>query len=98
MDQWLDDASALTYVKDVNAWVVVNKWGEPMAWTDDRAEIAWLSLWVLEYEAISKEAMSHTTKPLSSSNGSRSSVKDLRSERPACLRQSLTFRVPFRTR
>jgi hypothetical protein len=83
MDQWLHDGSALTYVKDVNAWVVVNKWGKPMAWTDDRAEIAWLSLWVLEYKAISNEAMSHTTKPLSSSSGSRSSVRDWRSERPS---------------
>src|SRR6516162_7685125 len=96
MDQWVHDASALTYVKDDNASVVVNKWGEPMAWTDDRAEIAWLSLWVLEYKAIREETRSNTTKPLSSSSGSRSSVKGWHSERRAGLRQSLTFRVPFR--
>jgi hypothetical protein len=44
MDQWLQDAPALTYVKDVSIWLIVNKWGEPISWTDDPAEVAWFSL------------------------------------------------------
>ena len=44
MDQWLQDAPALNYVKDVSIWLVVNKWGEPISWTDDPAEVAWFSL------------------------------------------------------
>jgi hypothetical protein len=47
MDQWVHEAPALAYVKDAATWLVVNKWGEPLLWTDEPAEVAWLSLWLL---------------------------------------------------
>ena len=56
MDRWLNDRPALAYVNELCAWVVVNNKSELISWTDDPAEIAWLSLWVLQYKATVKEA------------------------------------------
>ena len=55
MDRWLNDAPGLAYVKELCTWVVVSNKGELISWTDDPAEIAWLSLWVLQYNATIKE-------------------------------------------
>jgi hypothetical protein len=56
MDRWLNDGPGLAYVKDLCIWVVVNNKGELISWTDDPAELASLSLWVLQYKATLKEA------------------------------------------
>ena len=56
MDRWLNDGPALAYVKELCTWVVVSNNGELISWTDDPAEIAWLSLWVQQYKATIKEA------------------------------------------
>ena len=56
MDQWLNDGPGLAYVKELCTWIVVSNKGELISWTDDPAEIAWLSLWVLQYKATVKEA------------------------------------------
>ena len=45
MDRWLNDGPVLTYVKKLCAWVVINNKSERISWTDDPAELAWLSLW-----------------------------------------------------
>ena len=48
MNEWLTsgNAPALVYIKDFNTWVSVNSETEPLSWTDNRKEIAWLSNWV----------------------------------------------------
>ena len=56
MDRWLNDGPGLAYVKELCTWVVVSTKGELICWTDDPAEIAWLSLWVLQYKPTIKEA------------------------------------------
>jgi hypothetical protein len=56
MDRWLNDGPGLAYVKELCTWVVVNNKGELISWTDDRAELAWLLLWVLQYKVTTKEA------------------------------------------
>ena len=56
MDRWLNDGPGLAYVKELCTWIVVSNKGELISWTDDPAEIAWLSLWVLQYKATVKEA------------------------------------------
>ena len=48
MDRWLNDRPVLTYVNKLCAWVVINNKSELISWTDDPAELAWLSLWVLQ--------------------------------------------------
>jgi hypothetical protein len=40
MDEWLKNAPALLYGN--NTWLVVNKWCDPLSWTEDAAEAAWL--------------------------------------------------------
>jgi len=55
MDRLRNDAPALAYVKDVRTWVVVNNKCEPILWTEDAAELAWLLIWVLEYGAIKQK-------------------------------------------
>ena len=55
MDRWLNDGPALAYVKELCTWIVVNDKGELISCTDDPAEIAWLSLWVLQYKSSIKE-------------------------------------------
>jgi len=54
MDRWLNDRPALAYVNKLYAWVVVNNKSELISWTDDPAELAWLSLRVLQYKATIK--------------------------------------------
>ena len=44
MDRWLNDRPVLAYVNKLCAWVVVSNKGELISWTDDPAELAWLSL------------------------------------------------------
>ena len=83
MDQWLNDGPALAYVKELCTWVVVNNKGELISWTDDPAEIAWLSLWVLQYKATIKEVNQGTDN--FASNGvsrRRSRVSSRRAKRP----------------
>ena len=46
MDTFQDTVPALAYIKDLHTWVVLNKNSEPLSWTDDAVEIAWLSEWV----------------------------------------------------
>ena len=50
MDRSLNDRPALAYVNKLCAWVVVNNKSELISWTDDPAELAWLSLRVLQYK------------------------------------------------
>jgi hypothetical protein len=47
VDDWVQDVAALAYVKEISAWLVVNKWAEPISWTDKPSEAAWLSQWLL---------------------------------------------------
>src|ERR1051325_1067331 len=52
MNEWLKDAPALVYVN--NTWLVVNEWCEPLSWTEDANEAAWIVRSVLEHEEIRK--------------------------------------------
>jgi len=54
MDQWLNDAPALVYVRELWVWVVLNNNGNIIAWTDNAVEADRLSLWVLGYEKKAK--------------------------------------------
>jgi hypothetical protein len=53
MDQWLNEAPALLYVN--NTWFVVNKWSEPVSWTEDADEAAWIVRCVLEREGTTEQ-------------------------------------------
>ena len=46
----ITNAPALAYVKEWNAWIVLNNKTEMISWTDDPTEIDWLSTWVLKYD------------------------------------------------
>jgi hypothetical protein len=46
MEQWLNALPALAYVKYLHSWLVVNHNSEPISWTDDAVEVAWLAEWV----------------------------------------------------
>jgi hypothetical protein len=46
MDRWLNVPPALAYVSEIHTWVVLNNYSEPISWTDEANEIAWLSEWV----------------------------------------------------
>jgi hypothetical protein len=70
MDQWLNDGPGLVYVKELCTWVVVNNKAELISWTDDPAEIAWLSLWV-QYKATIKEVDRGTDNRASKAVGQR---------------------------
>ena len=71
MDRWLNDGPGLAYVKELCTWIVVSNKGELISWTDDPAEIAWLSLWVLQYRATVKEADESTDNRASKGVGRR---------------------------
>ena len=43
MEQWLNALPALAYVKYLHSWLVVNHNSEPISWTDDAVEVAWLA-------------------------------------------------------
>ena len=73
MDRWLNDRPALAYVNKLCAWVVVNNKSELISWTDDPAELAWLSLWVRQYKGNHKR--SGPGHGLSHIEGGRSQVK-----------------------
>ena len=87
MDRWLNDGPALAYVKELCTWIVVNNKGELISCTDDPAEIAWLSLWVLQYKATIKEVNQGTDNFASKGVGRRrrrvSSRRARRAPRPA---------------
>jgi hypothetical protein len=55
--RWIENAPALAYVKELDAWIVVNNNSEMISWTDDPAEIDWLSTWVLGHGADKKAKM-----------------------------------------
>ena len=71
MDRWLNDGPGLVYVKELCTWIVVNNKGELISRTDDPAEIAWLSLWVLQYKTTLKEADPGTDNRASKAVGRR---------------------------
>jgi hypothetical protein len=81
MDRWLNDGPALAYVKELCTWVVVNNKGELISCTDDPAEIAWLSLWVLQYKATVKEADQGTDNFASKVGRRRRRVSSRRAKR-----------------
>ena len=81
MDQWLNDGPGLVYVKELCTWVVVNHKAELISWTDDPAEIAWLSLWVLQYEATVKEANRTDNRALKAGGRRPSRVSSRRGKR-----------------
>jgi hypothetical protein len=81
MDRWLNDGPALAYVKELCTWVVVNDKGELISCTDDPAEIAWLSLWVLQYKATVKEAAQGTDNLASGVGRRRRRVSSRRGKR-----------------
>jgi len=58
MQEWLNsgNAPALVYNKDLNTWVIVNSETEPLSWSDDPKEIAWLSDWVSKSTESEKRA------------------------------------------
>ena len=83
MDQWLNDGPALAYVKELCTWIVVNDKGELISCTDDPAEIAWLSLWVLQYKSSIKKVNQGTNNFASNAVGRRRSrVSSRRAKRP----------------
>jgi len=43
----MSNEPALAYVKELGAWIVLNNKSELISWTDEPAEIAWLSTWLL---------------------------------------------------
>lgn len=51
MDQWLKNAPALVFVKDVSTWVVINTKCDPIMWIDDDAELAWFFARILDLNA-----------------------------------------------
>jgi hypothetical protein len=71
MDRWLNDGPGLAYVKELCTWIVVNDKGELISCTDDPAEIAWLSLWVLQYKSSIKEVNQGTDNLASKGVGRR---------------------------
>jgi hypothetical protein len=48
MDRWLSNAPALAFIKDLSTWLVINNRCEPILWSDDDKELAWLFSCVLE--------------------------------------------------
>ena len=46
MEQSLNALPALAYVKYLHTWLVVNHDSEPISWTDDAVDVAWLAAWV----------------------------------------------------
>jgi hypothetical protein len=89
MDRWLNDRPALAYVNKLCAWVVVNNKSELISWTDDPAELAWLSLRVLQYKATIKRTGPGQDNRTLKAGGRRPSRVSPRpgSETPACLRR-----------
>ena len=60
--RWIDNAPALAYVKELDAWIVVNNKSEMISWTDDPAEIDWFSTWVLA-QGTDKKAKVRVSNP-----------------------------------
>jgi hypothetical protein len=85
MDRWLNDAPSLAHVKGFCTWVMVNNNCKVIAWTEDPAELAWLSGWMLEYtETQKKEADLGVGDGALKMGGRRSNpVSPLRSARKA---------------
>ena len=81
MDRWLNNGPALAYVKELCTWIVVNNKGELISRTDDPAEIAWLSLWVLQYKSSIKEVNQGTDKFASGVGRRRRRVSSRRAKR-----------------
>ena len=54
MDRWLNNAPALAFIKDLSTWLVINSRCEPILWSDDDKELAWLFACVLECGASSQ--------------------------------------------
>ncbi len=50
MDKSLNEAPGFVYVKNLAMAFVLNKHGEPMAFTEDQAEMSWFFDWILGYE------------------------------------------------
>ena len=48
MDRWLNNAPALAFIKDLSTWLIINGRCEPILWSDDDKELAWLFACVLE--------------------------------------------------
>jgi hypothetical protein len=48
MDRWLNNAPALAFIKDLSTWLIINSRCEPILWSDDDKELAWLFACVLE--------------------------------------------------
>jgi len=48
MDRWLNNAPALAFIKDLSTWLIINDRCEPILWSDDDKELAWLFACVLE--------------------------------------------------
>ena len=48
MDRWLNNAPALAFIKNLSTWLVINNRCEPILWSDDDKELAWLFDCVLE--------------------------------------------------
>ena len=51
MDRWLNNAPALAFIKDISTWLIINNRCEPILWSDDDKELAWLFASVLECSA-----------------------------------------------
>jgi hypothetical protein len=48
VDSWLNNASAMVFVKDLSSWLVVNKKCEPVIWIDQATELDWFFTSILE--------------------------------------------------
>jgi hypothetical protein len=66
MEQSLNALPALAYVKYLHTWLVVKHDSEPISWTDNAVEVAWLAEWVSgkcsKDKSESKSVAANTTK------------------------------------
>jgi len=72
MDRWLNAPPALAYVSEIHTWVALNKYSEPISWTNEAKEIAWLSEWVS-----GKKCESEPPKPNLSLSSNHSAIRSL---------------------
>jgi len=82
MDQWLNDAPALLYGN--NTWLVVNKWCEPLSWTEDADEAAWIVRCVLKQDQIKPEQQQEE----------KTALKVVRGRKPSRVSSGPRLRIP----
>jgi hypothetical protein len=51
MDDWLNNAPALVFIKDLSAWLIINHMWDPIMWIADQAELAWFFASIFDVKA-----------------------------------------------